>query len=454
MHSARLLLGAVSMIGAAGPTSAGGGTYGSGIGGDALANVMLGGTVGPRLFFVRFRAEQSSTLQSVTFPFLSADYPGYGGGTGGEWKLGLFADDGTSSHFPSGPALASEPQLASTESEPARVITFSPAPAVSEGAVYHLIFENTDAMFILNFFSINNWARLSFTEGGQLNPRYSMIDWGCGYWFLGSWHDFDSFCPIVDLEYGNGAHQGMSYGDASYLCPEDDEDCVNEQLVGRIDGHSNMVRELFTVSGREKTVRGVGVRVLRTPGTESKLSISLRNSADQAIETVTVLAAEVAVGPGPTYQWPATWDDVGQNARWVTANFAYPHVLNCGETYSLRLSSTTGTYWAWVMRGLTPFYGYSSPTAFADGWSEYTTDGTTWKSLGRVEYENDLQFYFMTPCASDLSADGVVDGNDLGMFLGAWGTTCSCACAADLDENGAVDGGDLGVMLGSWGPCE
>ena len=55
------------------------------------------------------------------------------------------------------------------------------------------------------------------------------------------------------------------------------------------------------------------------------------------------------------------------------------------------------------------------------------------------------------PCVADLSGDGLVNGNDLGILLGAWG---SCSdCAADLDGNGSVGGSDLGVMLGAWGTC-
>ncbi len=47
---------------------------------------------------------------------------------------------------------------------------------------------------------------------------------------------------------------------------------------------------------------------------------------------------------------------------------------------------------------------------------------------------------------ADLNADGVVDGADLGILLGAWGS----ASHADLDGSGAVDGADLGALLGGW----
>lgn len=53
------------------------------------------------------------------------------------------------------------------------------------------------------------------------------------------------------------------------------------------------------------------------------------------------------------------------------------------------------------------------------------------------------------PASADLNNDGVVDGSDIGLLLGAWGA-CPM-CFADLTGDGVVDGGDLGAMLGAWG---
>ena len=50
----------------------------------------------------------------------------------------------------------------------------------------------------------------------------------------------------------------------------------------------------------------------------------------------------------------------------------------------------------------------------------------------------------------DLNGDGVVDGADLGLLLGAWGA-CAASCEADLNGDGVVDGADLGLLLGAWG---
>ncbi|MFO0962549.1 MAG: S8 family serine peptidase [Phycisphaerales bacterium] len=52
----------------------------------------------------------------------------------------------------------------------------------------------------------------------------------------------------------------------------------------------------------------------------------------------------------------------------------------------------------------------------------------------------------------DLNVDGIVDGADLGLMLGMWGSCANVAgCVADLNHDGVVDGADLGLLLGSWG---
>ncbi len=365
--------------------------YGPGIGGDSLGNTALGGPTSPRKVYIRFRAEQSGPLNMITFPYMGSNYVGYGSGTGGEWKLELFEDDGTGNHFPSGSALATVSVPASSASDNDKQISFPSPYSVSKGTLYHLVFENIDADPDTNFFSVNNWIRLS-PEGGQHNPKFENDDWGHGYFFSGSWQEREGYTSILDITYGNGKHQGTSYGEASYHCPDGQSGCVNQQLVGEING-SKMVRQKFTVSGGSKTVSGVGIRLLKVSGTASDLVLSLRNSADEEIDSVVIPASSVESGPAPSYSLPASFDDVGRKARWVFGTFNQPHLLSSGQTYYIRASSVGGTYWAWVMRKLSAEYAYSSVTSFSDGWAEYTTGDSSWSSLGRVNYQNDLQFY-------------------------------------------------------------
>jgi hypothetical protein len=55
-------------------------------------------------------------------------------------------------------------------------------------------------------------------------------------------------------------------------------------------------------------------------------------------------------------------------------------------------------------------------------------------------------------CSGDFNHDGLVDGADLGVLLGDWGTDGQ-PTGTDLDQNGLVDGADLGTLLGAWGIC-
>lgn len=54
-------------------------------------------------------------------------------------------------------------------------------------------------------------------------------------------------------------------------------------------------------------------------------------------------------------------------------------------------------------------------------------------------------------CLGDVSGDGAVDGADLSIVLGAWGS--SNPGSADLDGDGAVTAADVAVLLGQWGYC-
>jgi hypothetical protein len=55
---------------------------------------------------------------------------------------------------------------------------------------------------------------------------------------------------------------------------------------------------------------------------------------------------------------------------------------------------------------------------------------------------------FGNPCPEDLNSDGIVNGADLGLLLGAWGTD-----GGDINGDGLTNGADLGLMLGAWGDC-
>lgn len=99
-------------------------------------------------------------------------------------------------------------------------------------------------------------------------------------------------------------------------------------------------------------------------------------------------------------------------------------------------------------------------TGFANGESSFGTDMTpdgglvVFGSLATnlVPFDqNGVGDVFVrglnVPIGGDLDGDEDVDGADLGLLLGAWGTGDP---SADLDGNGIIDGADLAVLLGAW----
>ena len=63
------------------------------------------------------------------------------------------------------------------------------------------------------------------------------------------------------------------------------------------------------------------------------------------------------------------------------------------------------------------------------------------------------QFLVIDPPSNDppgdLDGDGMIDGADLTILLGLWG---SGDPVGDIDGNGLVDGNDLAILLGQWSP--
>lgn len=60
---------------------------------------------------------------------------------------------------------------------------------------------------------------------------------------------------------------------------------------------------------------------------------------------------------------------------------------------------------------------------------------------------DDVTLEEFVPFDADINDDGAVDGADITIILGEWGTGGE---AADVDLNGVVDGGDIAFVLGAW----
>ncbi|MFG0274862.1 MAG: hypothetical protein ACF8QF_07385 [Phycisphaerales bacterium] len=87
--------------------------------------------------------------------------------------------------------------------------------------------------------------------------------------------------------------------------------------------------------------------------------------------------------------------------------------------------------------------------------SSFTTDTYAGEGIGESgSIENSgwrVAYGLRVPasCVGDLDGSGSIDGADLGLLLGAWGSPG----VTDLNNDGTTDGADLGLLLGAWGPC-
>ena len=172
----------------------------------------------------------------------------------------------------------------------------------------------------------------------------------------------DGATPIFALTSSNGASQGQGYID------------VKKSGTLPISG-GDQVREIFTVTGKDRKVSRVTIRLSRE-GTAGPLTVRLEREDGSAIEEGTIPAAVVSL-----------------NHTWVTYEFSARHRLEKGRTYRLILKATAeGTYEIYPLQEGSD-YGFTVPGNFRDGRFQYSTDGTTWLDFqGNPVY--DMQFYF------------------------------------------------------------
>lgn len=360
------------------------GIYGPGIGGDSLANITVGSAVCPKRWFIRFRAERNGSIVSVRLPYLGpAEYPTYASGTGGRWQVSAQWAHPSNPIYPIGPesgTLAPPTKLPSKRTSANGMVIGIRPMAVVSGHIYFIVIENTDPAPDINYFSINTWHRIK-PEIGRLNPRFSDLEWSCGYFWNGEWHDHKAHCPIADIAYADGHHQGMSYGEASKQQPGRPV----EDVIGLID-REFMVAETFQISRPDFVTTGGGIRLAAaTPG-----------HCDVILWRDNSIAAAAMID-GSSIPLIPTGETSGASATWQRFRWKEPISLRSGGKYRLTLSCNNGALWTWPQRRLTKEYGYHRLTAFEDGWAEHSVDGGgSWDPLGRVPHEYDLQFYLNT----------------------------------------------------------
>lgn len=363
------------------PLGAHGGWYGPAIRGDSLANTPIG--KGGIQVSCRFRANPGGVFQGAR-PYLIWSFKrrGYHAGSGGTLNVQLQTDDGTPQHRPSGQVLATHVRrlaLVATSDRFYPRLAFDRAPALAPGALYHLVFSNTDPDPEGNYVSLN--ALFLKSASAPLQPRLADSDWAMlmrsrshPAWAVrrtpGS---REGFTPILEIDYAGGKSQGMGYMEFWMGAPKP------------ITGPAR-VRETFTVSGPARQAASVSVRVRRLAGS-APLQLRLEQGDGK------LLAEGKAQGPLPACTPTASLG----GCDWVTLPFPEAQTLASGRTFHLVLSAPAdGQYEAFPMRKGTD-KGFSDTTLFMDGHAEFSAGAgwAGWEQWGKRGLGNaDLQFFF------------------------------------------------------------
>lgn len=362
--------------------------YGPGINADDLANIVVGwdpaNDTCNRAVSQRWRASRSGTLASIR-PFFqwSSLSPGYAMGDGGTIRIQLQTDDGSASHLPSGTTLATlvcDHPVTTGQHWP--LLVFPTPASVTEGQLYHLVYANVAADPKANWVSLDHL--LMWDAGAIVQPRFPNEDWavlerGCG----GTWAVYNrggghSHTPILELGYSDGTSQGQGYVQG-YGQPVATPWVNPKPITG-----AQMVREVFTPTGVDRTVSAVSVRVNRTAGTGS-LTLRVEKTDGTLVGQGSVLVPMGVVGP------------THNGASWARVPFPSPLNLTAGQGYRLVLSSPADTTHTTHVLEKGNSCGYRSTTYFADGHAEFN-NGTGWQEWdlwGLVnQRDTDLQFYF------------------------------------------------------------
>ena len=348
-------------------------TYGPAIMADSLSNTQVGGSDARDVAY-RFRATTDSPLESITVYIQTG--PGYSAGNRGSLLITVRSDDGSADHLPSEEVLAAV-EVPHPDVGAGSDFRFLPPPALEAGSLYHIVFTNTDAAPEDNFVSLNGLVVFGGSTTDQ--PAFGHTDWAelirsDGDWSEQSKSGRDLPTPIMSLNYVDGTTAGVGYMEIWVRSPT-------------VISGTARTREVFTVSGPERIVSSVFVRLKRVQGS-GPLRVHLESASGRVLADGKIPAAAIAQSSS----------DDPSGSEWAELAFASPLSLQSGETYHLNLSTAADSRYEAIPIRKGAFYGYGPGTYFADGIGEYD-DGSGWRPMhppwdGARDAEGDLQFYF------------------------------------------------------------
>ncbi|MBN1396637.1 MAG: right-handed parallel beta-helix repeat-containing protein [Bacteroidetes bacterium] len=345
--------------------------YSPNIYGSAVnAEVLMKYAITTNQISYRFRAKHTGYISGIrTYIRSRLQSNSSDGGNGGTWKIS-FRPDIASTHWPSQSIRTyvirnMEADIGATFP----LLIFKIPVGVTEGTLYHIVFENLDANPAINYSSIKTLT--TYRPLTQFQPFAADTDWevlvskAAPYttWTKPADNSYDT--PIMEYYYTDGYSTGMGYME-SWI-----------DNIKSISGNS-AVRETFTVKGISRDVSNVKVWVRRLSGSDP-LIVRLEKTDGSLLEQGSIPAASI----------PTAYS-------WINYTFQSTRNLVLGQSYNLTLSSSANSVYntyALSDGGST----FTENARFADGYSEFNVGNgwTGWDQWGRTNLKTgDLMFYF------------------------------------------------------------
>ena len=290
------------------------------------------------------------------------------GGTGGSMEVSVQTDR---AGLPSGTVLASARIARGGRLPLFPLVAFTEPPKLTAGQLYHIVFRNTDPAPTVNYLSINALFARAATSPHQ--PKYADSDWAQLMDSGNGWVERPDYTPILSLNYANGAHEGVGYME------------VWVDASKSISGAAR-AREAFTVSGGDRLVGSVSIRLMRTSGS-SPLAVRLEAADGTLVAAGAIAAADIPLGTPGNGGGPSTW---------VTATFPSAALLHDGAAYQVVFSAPADTAYSVFVIRQGSAYGFPATTYFGAGHAQYDS-GAGWVAFdpgwrGPLD-QGDLQVY-------------------------------------------------------------
>lgn len=186
-----------------------------------------------------------------------------------------------------------------------------------------------------------------------MQPSFSDTNWANLIYYNNAWSEDCYNTPILEADFTDGSSLGCGYMEVWVGVPEP------------ISGVQAM-REQFTVSGANRAVSSVSIRLARMSGADD-LTVRLEKADGTLVEEGTIPASTFPLpsGSSPSYVWG-------------TYTFSALETLAVAQGYHIVFEApASSVYQAYPIRKGVG-YQFKPARFFPDGYAQFSTDGSTW----------------------------------------------------------------------------